>query len=73
MEAWSRVKKRPTDRGSQRKIVHGEGFKAPEPSKLKKDNKDKDKPLHPSWEAKRKLKEKQNDAIVPSQGKKIKF
>ena len=29
--------------------------------------------LHPSWEAKRKLKEKQGDGILPSQGKKIKF
>jgi len=38
----------------------------------KKDN-SADKPLHPSWEAKRKMKEKQSDAIVPSQGKKIKF
>ena len=33
----------------------------------------KDQPLHPSWEAKRRLKEKQGVAIVPSQGKKIKF
>jgi len=32
-----------------------------------------DKPLHPSWEAKRKLKEKESVGIVPSQGKKIKF
>ncbi|RXW17181.1 hypothetical protein EST38_g8672 [Candolleomyces aberdarensis] len=74
MEAWSRVKKsqtRPTDRGPQRKTIHREAPKAPEPSTLKKDN--KDKPLHPSWEAKRKLKEKQSDAIVASQGKKIKF
>ncbi|KAJ2930921.1 hypothetical protein H1R20_g6181, partial [Candolleomyces eurysporus] len=73
MEAWSRVKKsqtRPTDR-PQRKTIHREAPKAPEPSKLKKDN--KDKALHPSWEAKRKLKEKQSDAIVASQGKKIKF
>ncbi|KDQ09868.1 hypothetical protein BOTBODRAFT_178610 [Botryobasidium botryosum FD-172 SS1] len=31
-----------------------------------------DKPLHPSWEAKRKLKERENK-IVPSQGKKIVF
>jgi len=31
------------------------------------------KPLHPSWEAKRKLKEKDRVAIVPSQGKKITF
>ena len=32
-----------------------------------------DKPIHPSWEAKRKLKEKESIGIVPSQGKKIKF
>jgi len=32
-----------------------------------------DRPLHPSWEAKRRLKEKQSMGIVPSQGKKIKF
>lgn len=32
-----------------------------------------DKSLHPSWEAKRKLKEKETAGIVPSQGKKIKF
>lgn len=32
-----------------------------------------DKPLHPSWEAKRKMKEKQNPSIVPAQGKKIVF
>jgi hypothetical protein len=29
--------------------------------------------LHPSWEAKRRLKEKQSIGIVTSQGKKIKF
>lgn len=29
--------------------------------------------LHPSWEAKRRLKEKQSVGIVASQGKKIKF
>lgn len=32
-----------------------------------------DKPLHPSWEAKRRLKEKESGGIVPSQGTKIKF
>lgn len=32
-----------------------------------------EKALHPSWEAKRKLKEKEGAAIVPSQGKKITF
>ncbi|KAG5648315.1 hypothetical protein DXG03_004887 [Asterophora parasitica] len=32
-----------------------------------------EKPLHPSWEAKKKMKEKQSAGIVPSQGKKITF
>ncbi|KAF9468536.1 Bud-site selection protein [Collybia nuda] len=32
-----------------------------------------EKPIHPSWEAKRKLKEKESASILPSQGKKIKF
>lgn len=41
-------------------------------SRLRGDKKD-DKPLHPSWEAKRRLKEKESAGIVPSQGKKIKF
>jgi len=37
-------------------------------------NRDRDlRPLHPSWEAKRKLSEKQSAAIVPTTGKKIKF
>ncbi|KAH9480302.1 Protein bud22 [Psilocybe cubensis] len=35
--------------------------------------KDGDKPLHPSWEAKRRLKEKESAGIVASQGTKIKF
>jgi len=36
-------------------------------------NRKDDKPLHPSWEAKRRLKEKEGGGIVPSQGTKIKF
>ena len=32
-----------------------------------------EKPTHPSWEAKRKLKEKEGAGILPSQGKKIVF
>ncbi|KAG6890813.1 hypothetical protein C0995_003246 [Termitomyces sp. Mi166 len=32
-----------------------------------------EKPIHPSWEAKRKLKEKESVGIVPGQGTKIKF
>lgn len=32
-----------------------------------------EKSIHPSWEAKRKLKEKDSARIVPSQGTKIKF
>ncbi|PPR01738.1 hypothetical protein CVT24_001558 [Panaeolus cyanescens] len=38
-----------------------------------KADKKEDKPLHPSWEAKRRLKEKESIGIVPSQGKKIVF
>ncbi|PIL22546.1 hypothetical protein GSI_15235 [Ganoderma sinense ZZ0214-1] len=34
---------------------------------------EREKPLHPSWEAKKKLKEKQNPGIVAAQGKKITF
>lgn len=32
-----------------------------------------EKPLHPSWEAKRKQKEKQSAGIVPSQGTRLRF
>jgi len=32
-----------------------------------------DKPVHPSWEAKMRLKEKQGAAIVPAQGTRITF
>jgi hypothetical protein len=31
------------------------------------------KPIHPSWEAKRRQKEKESAGIVPAAGKKIKF
>lgn len=34
---------------------------------------EKERALHPSWEAKRKQKEKQSSGILPSQGTKIKF
>ena len=33
----------------------------------------RERPLHPSWEAKRRLKEKMAASIVPSQGQKIVF
>jgi hypothetical protein len=36
-------------------------------------NKREERPLHPSWAAKRQMKEKQTLGIVPSQGTKIKF
>ena len=32
-----------------------------------------DKPLHPSWEAKKKMKQKESAAIIPPAGKKIVF
>lgn len=38
-----------------------------------KSDKTDNKALHPSWEAKRRLKEKESVGIVPSQGTKIKF
>ncbi|KAL5524604.1 hypothetical protein ACEPAF_9744 [Sanghuangporus sanghuang] len=43
--------------------------------RLRNNDRDDDrlKPLHPSWEAKRRLKEKESPAIVPSVGTKIKF
>ncbi|KAF8955288.1 Bud-site selection protein [Flammula alnicola] len=41
-------------------------------TKTKSDQHD-EKPLHPSWEAKRKLKARESVGIVPSQGTKIKF
>ncbi|KAL1722855.1 BUD22-domain-containing protein [Schizophyllum commune] len=34
---------------------------------------EKSRPIHPSWEAKKKLKEKEAAAMVPSQGKKLVF
>ena len=34
---------------------------------------EKSRPVHPSWEAKKKLKEKEAAAMVPSQGKKLVF
>ncbi|KAA1469979.1 Bud-site selection protein [Dentipellis sp. KUC8613] len=45
---------------------------APRPSFSRAKPQD-EKPLHPSWEAKKKLKEKESAAIVPAQGKRIKF
>ena len=32
-----------------------------------------DKPLHPSWEAKKKMKKRESAAIIPSAGKKVVF
>ncbi|EMD39958.1 hypothetical protein CERSUDRAFT_112194 [Gelatoporia subvermispora B] len=46
-----------------------EGRPQPRPTKTEV----QDKPLHPSWEAKKRLKEKQNPTIMAPQGKKITF
>ncbi|KAI9058344.1 Bud-site selection protein [Trametes sanguinea] len=59
----------PADNGWPKKQA-GAGAGAGQGSGGKKGD---DKPLHPSWEAKRKLKEKLNPSIIPAQGKKIKF
>lgn len=45
---------------------HGNGF-----SRGSRD--DNSKPLHPSWEAKKRLKEKHSAAILPAQGTRLKF
>jgi len=42
-------------------------------SHLRKSGGVDDRPLHPSWIAKRRMKEKSDAAIVPSQGKRTKF
>jgi len=42
-------------------------------SHLRKSGAVDDRPLHPSWIAKMRMKEKSNAVIVPSQGKRIKF
>ncbi|KAJ3566929.1 hypothetical protein NP233_g6688 [Leucocoprinus birnbaumii] len=49
------------------------GPSQPAVSHTQASTKSHDKPLHPSWEAKRKLKEQQSVAIRPSEGTKIKF
>ncbi|KAF8908872.1 Bud-site selection protein [Gymnopilus junonius] len=63
------LQERPIDAGwggrSERASVN-------KPSESKADKKS-EKALHPSWEAKRRLKEKERVGIVPGQGTKIKF
>ncbi|TFK27741.1 Bud-site selection protein [Coprinopsis marcescibilis] len=76
-----------SNNGNTRKERRSKGYSAPQVSganttalvsrdsnpAASKSSNSATKGLHPSWEAKRKLKEKERDAIVPSQGKKIKF
>jgi hypothetical protein len=47
----------------------GKGDEQPLPKKSRRE----DKPLHPSWEAKKKMKKKESAAIMPPVGKKIVF
>ncbi|KAI0320168.1 Bud-site selection protein [Amylostereum chailletii] len=46
----------------------GNGFQPPHASNL-----EGERPMHPSWEAKKRLKEKESAAILPAQGTRIKF
>ncbi|KZT73793.1 Bud-site selection protein [Daedalea quercina L-15889] len=55
-----------------RKSSHGRAPIASGPAPVRPTTKE-EKPLHPSWEAKKRLKEKQNPVILPAQGKKITF
>ncbi|KAI0044398.1 Bud-site selection protein [Auriscalpium vulgare] len=45
----------------------------PRKDDLQKSNKDIERPLHPSWEAKRKLKERESGAIIASQNTRVVF
>ncbi|KAJ3775518.1 Bud-site selection protein [Lentinula raphanica] len=73
----------PNQAGHSRKVQSGEGFTRPTqqdsgwsqkalppPSSAQSHD---SRPLHPSWEAKRKLHERQSAAILPPPGRKIKF
>ena len=50
-----------------------DALKHTSPSHLRKSGAAEDRPLHPSWIAKMRMKEKSSAVIVPSQGKRIKF
>jgi hypothetical protein len=52
--------------------TRGEGERVDGQPPLKKPRRE-DKALHPSWEAKKRMKEKESAAIVPPAGKKIVF
>jgi hypothetical protein len=57
-----------TDGGWKRTVDDGSSYKTD-----RREPGIESKSLHPSWEAKRRQKEKESTGIVPSQGKKIKF
>jgi hypothetical protein len=62
-----------TDSGyGGRTTVKSGGGKGDGESPLKKSRRE-DKPLHPSWEAKKKLKKRESGAITPPAGKRIVF
>jgi BUD22 len=61
------------DRFRRNHAGHPEGPVDTTQSMIYPANKEGEKPLHPSWEAKKKLKEKQSFGILPAQGKKIRF
>lgn len=65
-------------RGQRTNVSHeersdGAGNSRIAESHTQKHERHAERPLHPSWEAKRKLKAKENGVVVPSQGTKLKF
>jgi len=66
------LQQQPIDAGWGGRSSRASANKAVESSDIKP-NKKAERALHPSWEAKRRLKEKESVGIVPSQGTKIKF
>lgn len=58
--------------GGRTTAKSGVGGRGDGQSPLKKSRRE-DKPLHPSWEAKRKMKKKESAAIIPPAGKRIVF
>ncbi|KAF8957292.1 Bud-site selection protein [Flammula alnicola] len=63
----------PVDAGWGTRSTGASAARVFKPATKSKSDQHDEKPLHPSWEAKRKLKARESVGIVPSQGTKIKF
>ena len=73
---WSQARPQPRLGGSSKQSFRGD--EAGDMTKKHISHRQKsrtvdDRPLHPSWVAKKRMKERSSAAIIPSQGKRIKF